>query len=63
MARELYVNVRRGLIQTGPSPKRKEEEEEEEKEAFGKCLCGPKGLDSAAFNFPLLFKHITFFIC
>jgi hypothetical protein len=27
MARELYVNVRRGLIQTtGPSPKRKEEE-------------------------------------
>jgi hypothetical protein len=29
MARELYVNVRRGLIKTTkPSPKRKEEEEE-----------------------------------
>jgi hypothetical protein len=28
MARELYINVRRGLIQTtGPSPRRKEEEE------------------------------------
>jgi hypothetical protein len=33
MARELYVNVRRGLIKTtGPSPKRNEEEEEEEEE-------------------------------
>jgi hypothetical protein len=29
MARDLYVSVRRGLIQTtGPSPKRKEEEED-----------------------------------
>jgi hypothetical protein len=33
MARELYVNVRRGLVQTtGTSPKREEEEEEEEEE-------------------------------
>jgi hypothetical protein len=31
MARELYVNVRRGLIQTN---NRKEEEEEEEEEVF-----------------------------
>jgi hypothetical protein len=33
MARELYVNVRRGLIQTtGSSPKRKEEEKKQKKE-------------------------------